>query len=165
MIRAVCLFFSLIFLRQIVIADEGMWLPNQLKQTCAMRMAEAGCKLPPEALYSEDAASLKDAVVRFGNGCTGEVVSADGLLLTNHHCGYEYVQALSTVADDYLQNGFAAKSRSEELPCPGLTVRFLQYMEDVSAQILTGIPLPDDLQLREDTIRQGCQKLIDARET
>ena len=165
MIRAVCLFFSLIFLSQIVVADEGMWLPNQLKQTCATRMAEAGCKLPPEALYSEDAASLKDAVVRFGNGCTGEVVSADGLLLTNHHCGYEYVQALSTVADDYLQNGFAAKSRSEELPCPGLTVRFLQYMEDVSAQILTGTPLPDDLQLREDTIRQRYQKLIDARKT
>lgn len=133
-------------------AEEGMWLPNKLKQTCAMKMASAGCTLSPDAIYSVSAPSLKDAIVRFGNGCTGEVVSPDGLVFTNHHCGYEYVQALSSVEHDYLKDGFAAQSRQEELPCAGLKVRFLQYLEDVSERIVGGEALSNDLKVREQEI-------------
>lgn len=133
-------------------AEEGMWLPNKLKQTCAVKMAAAGCKMSPEEIYSVNTPSLKDAIVRFGNGCTGEVVSADGLVFTNHHCGYEYVQALSSVEHDYLKDGFAALSRKEELPCVGLKVRFLQYLDDVSERILEGNTLSDDPKMREQEI-------------
>lgn len=133
-------------------AEEGMWLPNKLKQTCAIKMASAGCTLSPDDIYSVSAPSLKDAIVRFGNGCTGEVVSPDGLVFTNHHCGYEYVQALSSVEHDYLKDGFAAQSRQEELPCAGLKVRFLQYLEDVSERIVGGEALSNDLKVREQEI-------------
>lgn len=133
-------------------AEEGMWLPNKLKQTCAVKMAAAGCKISPEEIYSVNNPSLKDAIIRFGNGCTGEVVSADGLVFTNHHCGYEYVQALSSVEHDYLKDGFAAKSRKEELPCVGLKVRFLQYLDDVSERIIGNTPLAEDPKIRGQEI-------------
>ncbi len=139
------------------VAEEGMWLPNRIQQTCATKMAAAGCKLAPEAIYSRENPSLKDAVVRFGNGCTGEVVSADGLLFTNHHCGYEYVQTLSSVEHNYLRDGFAAKSRAEELPCAGLSVRFLQYMDDVTEQIVKD--LPTEQGARAEAIKTNISQL------
>ena len=118
-------------------ADEGMWLPALISQRIADMQAK-GLKLSAEDIYSVNQASLKDAVVLFGSGCTGELVSDEGLLFTNHHCGYSYIQKHSSVEHDYLKDGFWALNRGEELPNPGLTVRFLERMEDVTAQVLKG---------------------------
>ena len=119
-------------------ADEGMWLPALISERIADMQAK-GLKLSAEDLYSVNNASLKDAIVLFGGGCTGELVSEDGLLFTNHHCGYSYIQKHSSVEHDYLKDGFWAMNRKEELPNPGLTVRFLERMEDVTAQVLEGV--------------------------
>ena len=118
-------------------ADEGMWLPALISQRIADMQAK-GLKLSAEDIYSVNQASLKDAVALFGSGCTGELVSDQGLLFTNHHCGYSYIQKHSSVEHDYLKDGFWALNRGEELPNPGLTVRFLERMEDVTAQVLKG---------------------------
>ena len=118
-------------------ADEGMWLPNNIKSRIK-EMRKMGFKLKADDIYSDDKASLKDAVVQFGGGCTGEFISPDGLLITNHHCGYSSIQKLSSVEHDYLTDGFWAMSRSEELPVPGLTVTLLVKMEDVTARIAAG---------------------------
>ena len=118
-------------------ADEGMWLPNQIGQRIKDMKAK-GFKLSAEDVYNENGTSLKDAIVLFGTGCTGEMVSPDGLLLTNHHCGYGAIQKHSSVEHDYLTNGFWAMSRAEELPNPGLTVTFLERMEDVTARVEAG---------------------------
>ncbi len=118
-------------------ADEGMWLPSLISQRIADMQAK-GLKLSAEDIYSVNHSSLKDAVVLFGGGCTGELVSDEGLLFTNHHCGYSYIQRHSSVEHDYLKDGFWAKNRAEELPNPGLTVRFLVKMEDVTAAVLKG---------------------------
>lgn len=118
-------------------ADEGMWLPLLIQQRIGDMQAK-GFKLSAEDIYSVNKASLKDAVMRFGGGCTGEVVSDNGLLFTNHHCGYGNIQRLSTVEHDYLKDGYWAKSMAEELPCQGLSVSFLDYMEDVTDQVLKG---------------------------
>jgi hypothetical protein len=98
-------------------------------------MKELGCELTPKQIYDINNTSLKDAIVQFGGGCTGEIVSAEGLLLTNHHCGYGNIQKLSTVEHDYLKDGYWAMNRSEELPCEGLTVTFLESMQDVTGII------------------------------
>ena len=118
-------------------ADEGMWLPALISQRIGDMQAK-GFKLTAEDIYSVNQASLKDAVVLFGSGCTGELVSNDGLLFTNHHCGYGYIQKHSSVEHDYLKDGFWAMSRAEELANPGLTVSFLEYMQDVTAAVLKG---------------------------
>ena len=118
-------------------ADEGMWLPLLISQRIGDMQAK-GFKLSAEDIYSINKASLKDAVLHFGGGCTGEVVSDNGLLFTNHHCGYSNIQRLSTVEHDYLKDGYWAMNRDQELRCQGLTVSFLDYMEDVTDQILKG---------------------------
>ena len=102
-------------------------------------MQEKGFKLNADDIYSVNKACMKDAVVIFGSGCTGELISPDGLLITNHHCGYGQIQEHSTLEHDYLTNGFWAMSRPEELPNPELTVTFLKSMEDVTTQVLIGI--------------------------
>jgi len=117
-------------------ADEGMWLLPLLEKLNIGTMTEMGLKLTAEDIYSLNQASLKDAVVIFGRGCTAEIVSPEGLLLTNHHCGYGQIQNHSTVEHDYLTNGFWAMSREEELPNPGLSVTFLVRIEDVTGRIL-----------------------------
>lgn len=114
------------------IADEGMWLLPLLKQQKFPEMQALGLKLQDYDIYSPDSASLKDAVVIFGGGCTGEIVSPDGLLLTNHHCGYGQIQQHSTLEHDFLTDGFWAASRDQELPNPGLTVTFIDKIEDVT---------------------------------
>ncbi|MBQ2247336.1 MAG: S46 family peptidase [Tidjanibacter sp.] len=119
------------------IADEGMWLPSLIGERIADMKAK-GFELTAEDIYSVNQAALKDAIVLFGRGCTGELVSAEGLLLTNHHCGYGQIQYHSSVEHDYLTNGFWAMNRGEELPNPGLTVSFLQRMEDVTARVEAG---------------------------
>ena len=118
-------------------ADEGMWLPNLITERIK-EMRRMGFKLKANDIYSENNASLKDAVVQFGGGCTGEFISGEGLLLTNHHCGYSSIQKLSSVEHDYLTDGYWAKSRSEELPVPGLTVTLLVKMEDVTERMAAG---------------------------
>ena len=118
-------------------ADEGMWLPSLISQRIA-DMQQKGFHLSAEDIYNINEASLKDAVVLFGRGCTGDLISPEGLLLTNHHCGYGYIQKHSTVEHDYLKDGFWAMTRNEELPNKGLSVSFLERMEDVTTLVLKG---------------------------
>ena len=120
-------------------ADEGMWLPYSINGQNLADMQRLGCKLTAEQIFSFNQPSLKDAIVQFGGGCTGELISPEGLLLTNHHCGLGQVQAHSSVEHDYLQDGFWARSKAEELPNEGLTVSFLAYIEDVTTAILKGV--------------------------
>ena len=119
------------------VADKGMWLPSLISSRIK-DMKQKGFKLSAEDIYSINQASLKDAVVLFDGGCTGEIITEQGLLLTNHHCGYDAIQALSTVEHDYLTDGFWAMSNAEELPCPGLKVHILVRMEDVTERIANG---------------------------
>ena len=113
-------------------ADEGMWLLPLLQKMNGKALKEAGCKLTPDEIYSINHGSLKDAIIHFGGGCTGEIISAEGLIVTNHHCGYSHIQALSTDEHNYLMDGYWAMTRDQELPAPGLTITFLQSMTDVT---------------------------------
>ena len=115
-------------------ADEGMWMLPLLEKINADAIRNLGGRLTPDQIYSVNHSSIKDAVVQFGGGCTGELISGEGLLVTNHHCGYSSIQSLSTPEHNYLEDGYFAKNRAEELPVPGLTVRFLQSMTDVTEQ-------------------------------
>lgn len=116
-------------------ADEGMWVLSLLAKMNIGQMQEKGCQLSAEEIYSANNTSLKDAIIIFGGGCTGEIVSDKGLIFTNHHCGYSSIQQLSSVDHNYLRDGFWAKSHEEELPVPGLQVRFMTKLEDVTAII------------------------------
>ncbi|MCK5337733.1 MAG: S46 family peptidase, partial [Bacteroidales bacterium] len=120
-------------------ADEGMWIPLLVDRLNYVDMQEMGLNLTAEEIYSVNNSSLKDAIVIFGGGCTGEIISADGLLITNHHCGYGVIQSHSTIEHDYLSDGFWAMSREEELVNPGLSVRFLERIEDVTERVLAGL--------------------------
>jgi hypothetical protein len=120
--------------------EEGMWLLSMISSMNYKDMKAKGLKLTPEQIYSVNQASLKDAVVSFGGFCTGEMVSGEGLLITNHHCGYGQIQSHSTVEKDYLTNGFWAMKREDELPNQGLTATFIIRVEDVTAKILKGLP-------------------------
>jgi hypothetical protein len=142
-------------------ADEGMWLLPLIEKLNIGKMTELGLKLSSEDIYSLNKASVKDAIVIFGGGCTGEIVSSQGLLLTNHHCGYGLIQAHSTVEHDYLQNGFWAMSREEELPNPRLAVTFLIKIEDVTSQVLANVKEGMSESERNNAIsdsRQAIQK-------
>ena len=141
-------------------ADEGMWLPSLISQRIA-DMQEKGFRLDAEDIYSINQASLKDAVVLFGRGCTGELISPEGLLLTNHHCGYSQIQQHSSVEHDYLKDGFWAMNRSEELPNKGLTVSFLERMDDVTAQVLNGYTADMTEEQRVELVKKNSQALID----
>ncbi|PZF71418.1 S46 family peptidase [Taibaiella soli] len=119
-------------------AKEGMWLPPTVKNREA-DMKAMGLEIPVEKLYNDNGTGFNNAVVLFGKGCTGELVSSKGLILTNHHCGYGSVQALSGPGKDYFANGFWAMNNGEELPCPGLTVTFIRKMENVTDNILSNL--------------------------
>lgn len=120
------------------LAKEGMWIPTLLDKYNIEDMKQMGFRLTAEDIYNVNQASMKDAVVLFGSGCTAELISDEGLLITNHHCGFDAIQNHSSLEHDYLTNGFWAKNRQEELPNPELRVRFLNRMEDVSALVLSG---------------------------
>ena len=141
-------------------ADEGMWLPSLISERIG-DMQEKGFRLSAEDIYSINQASLKDAVVLFGRGCTGEVISPEGLLLTNHHCGYGQIQKHSSVEHDYLRDGFWAMSRDEELPNEGLTVSFLERMEDVTGRILDGYSADMTEQQRDSVVKANSEALIE----
>ena len=140
-------------------ADEGMWLPVLINQRIKDMRAK-GFKLKAEDVYSVNKACLKDAVVLFGSGCTGELVSGEGLLFTNHHCGYGQIQKHSSVEHDYLKDGFWAMSRDKELPNPGLTVSFLEYMEEVTDAVLNGYREGMTEKQRDSVIKVNSQKLV-----
>lgn len=140
-------------------AGEGMWIP-MLLQYNEKEMQAMGMKITAEDIYSINHSSLKDAIVLFGGGCTGELVSDQGLLLTNHHCGYDYIQKHSSVEHDYLTNGFWAMNRGEELPCPGLSVIFLREMRDVTEQVLEGVTIDMSEEERQAKIDENTKRLI-----
>jgi len=120
-------------------ADEGMWLLPLLEKLNMEHMQELGLELGADDIYHINRSSLKDAIVIFGGGCTGEMISDRGLVLTNHHCGYGVIQTHSTVENDYLTDGFWAADINEEIPSPGLSVTFLNRIEDVSDRVLEGV--------------------------
>lgn len=141
-------------------ADEGMWLPSLISQRIGDMQAK-GFTLTAEDIYSINQACLKDAVVHFGGGCTGELVSPEGLLITNHHCGYGQIQRHSSVEHDYLRDGFWAMTRAEELPNPGLSVSFLEYMEDVTDKVLKGYKDGMSEEEREALVEKNSAKLVE----
>ncbi len=141
--------------------DEGMWLPMLVERLNFIDMQKAGLKLTSEELYSVNHSSLKDAIVQFGGGCTGEIVSNQGLIFTNHHCGYGEIQAHSTVEHDYLTNGFWAYSKAEELPNPELTVTFLVRMEDVTSKVLSDVTANMTEAERSSKIKKAINGLKD----
>ncbi|MEA4917381.1 S46 family peptidase [Proteiniphilum sp.] len=134
------LLFAILVAALTVKADEGMWLLKELNRESITRMKELGFTFPVDQLYDEANPSLKDAVVIFGGGCTGVAVSKEGLIFTNHHCGYGAIQKLSAVEHDYLKDGFVAKTRKDELAAEGLSVSFLRSMTDVTDRILPHLP-------------------------
>lgn len=125
-------------------ADEGMWMLTDLKKQNAAVMQDLGLDISVDKVYCPDSISLKDAVVHFGGGCTGEVISAEGLVLTNHHCGYQYIQQHSAVEHDYLTDGFWAMSREQELPCEGLTITFIDRILDVTDYVQEQLKKDED---------------------
>ena len=127
-----------------VYADEGMWMLTDLKQQNAAVMQDLGLDIGIDEVYCPDNVSLKDAVVHFGGGCTGEVISAEGLVLTNHHCGYSYIQQHSSVEHDYLTDGFWAMTREQELPCEGLSVTFIDRILDVTEYVKEQLAQDED---------------------
>jgi len=141
-------------------ADEGMWLPLLLKQLNEKDMKAMGMKMSAEDIYAVNKSSLKDAIVLFGRGCTGEVISSEGLLLTNHHCGFGQIQEHSSLEHDYLMNGFWARNRSEELPNKGLSVTFIVRMEDVSDKITQGLNSVKDEAERESLVASRSALLV-----
>ncbi|MDY0016037.1 MAG: S46 family peptidase [Bacteroidales bacterium] len=142
-------------------ADEGMWLPYLLQLLNEKDMKAKGMKISAEDIYSVNQVSLKDAIVLFGGGCTGNIVSDKGLLLTNHHCGYGSIQSQSSLEHDYLTNGFWAMNKEQELPIPGLTVTLLVYMKDVSEEVLMHVPTNQITEReREILIDENIQKII-----
>ncbi len=143
-------------------ADEGMWLLTLIEKLNMPAMQELGFQLSAEDIYSINHSSLKDAVVIFGEGCTGEIVSGEGLIFTNHHCGFDYIQNHSSLEHDYLQDGFWAESRKNELPNPGLEVRFLKQIDNITEQILSGISDSLPVEVRRMRINDSI-KVIEKR--
>ena len=142
-----------------LLADEGMWLPSQIAQRINDMQAK-GFKLSAEDLYSINNSSLKDAIVHFNGGCTGELISNEGLLITKHHCGYSKIQYHSSVEHDYLKDGFWAMTREQELANPDLYVAFLEYMEDVTDEVLKGYAPGMSEEERNSIIRTNSDKII-----
>lgn len=128
-----------LFISTFVKADEGMWLPQLLAQLNEKQMKSMGMRISAKDIYSINNGSLKDAIVSFGGFCTGEVISSKGLVLTNHHCGFDNIQNHSTLERNYIRDGFWAKSYGEEIPNPGLFVTFIVRIDDVSKQVLEGV--------------------------
>lgn len=147
----------------VLLAEEGMWIPSMLK-SLERDMQKLGCKLTAEDIYSTNKSSLKDAVVHFGGGCTGAMISEQGLLITNHHCAYGQIQSHSSVENDYLTNGFWAYSKNEELPCSGLTVTFVIRIEDVTSKILQEVT-ESISETQRDSIIQARSKQIEKEAT
>ncbi|MCX6304810.1 MAG: S46 family peptidase [Bacteroidetes bacterium] len=152
-------FIILAMLRFSAMAEEGMWIPMLIEQLNIKHLQDLGLKLSAEDIYSVNHSSLKDAIVQFGGGCTAEIVSPQGLILTNHHCGLGAIQRLSSLQHDYLTDGFWAGSFEEEIPSPGVTVTLLVRMEDVTKQVLEGVNDQMNQFQRAQVIKQNAEKL------
>ena len=137
-------------------ADEGMWLLPLLQKFNADAMRNIGCRLTAEDIYSINKTSLKDAIVQFGGGCTGEIISDEGLLVTNHHCGYSSIQRLSTPEHNYLEDGFWALSKADELPVPGLSVTFMRSMQDVTS-VFRGLKDSKEVEAKKAEIEKAAK--------
>jgi hypothetical protein len=146
-------------------ADEGMWLPQLINALNYADMKKNGFRLTAEQIYSINKSSMKDAVVQFGGGCTAEIISPEGLILTNHHCGFSNIAALSTVANDYLKNGYWAMNRGEELRCENLSVLFINRIEDVTGKVLTGLNLKYSEIQRDSAIKANMKTVENAAKT
>jgi hypothetical protein len=169
--RLLAIVLAILIIIPLARADEGMWVPILLKKYSFAQMQKAGFKLTAEDIYDINNASLKDAVVGLGREgrpfshfCTGELVSDEGLIITNHHCGYGAIQQHSTVEHDYLTDGFWAYQKSEELANPGITASFLKRMEDVTSKVLEGITDEMTEEERELKIRDNQKSIIEAAE-
>ena len=144
-------------------ADEGMWLPQLLGQQVYNDMVKHGLKLSKDQLYSINKPSIKDAIIIFGGGCTGEIVSNQGLIFTNHHCGYGAINAASTLEHNYLKDGFYAYSKDQEIQS-SLTVTFLEKIEDVTGQVekaLAGLSFEQRLQKTQEVYKEITDKVAD----
>ena len=155
-----------VFIAPQAMADEGMWLLQLMRQqNLKEKMAEAGLQISVDEIYSPDAPSLKDAIGIFGGGCTGEVVSPNGLVLTNHHCGFSFIQQLSTVEHNYLHNGFWSQSYEEELPCEGIAFTFVKEIKDVTDEIDARIAdgrLTEEASFQRDALAAIGKELFEA---
>ncbi len=151
--------FIICFVSNIGFTGEGMWLPLLLKSLNEKEMKSMGMKIKAEDIYSINKGSLKDAIVNFGGGCTSEIISDQSLLLTNHHCGYGYIQSFSSVEHNYLQNGFWARTKSEELPCSGLSATIISRMEDVTNAVLEGVEKSWNENQRRNKVDENIEKL------
>ena len=154
--KRILTFVAALFVALSACADEGMWLLPLLRQMNGKALKDAGCKLTPEQIYSVNKSSLKDAIVHFGGGCTGEVISAKGLVVTNHHCGYSSIQGLSTDEHNYLMDGFWARTIEDEIPVPDLSVTFLVSMEDVTLSKLS----EEELVKQAEEANPGCEARV-----
>lgn len=149
---------SLLFTTVVLHAEEGMWQPTKLKRQ-ESEMRRLGLEIAVESLYNTEGTGLNNAIAVFGNGCTSELISRNGLLLTNHHCAYSTVQALSTAQRNYLQDGFWAMNTAEEIPCPGLKVKFSRKMVEVTDYILRNLSDTTDEVVRNKKIRERISEI------
>ncbi len=159
LISSIFIFITCTLYLPLCFAGEGMWLPIFLKSLNEAEMQEMGMKMSAEDIYSVNKGSLKDAIVHFGGFCTGEVISDQGLLLTNHHCGYSAIQSHTTLENNYIKDGFWAASHKHELANPGLYAKFIVRIEDVSKQALKGVNNKMDEAARQSQIDQNLNEL------
>src|SRR4030095_99533 len=148
-----------LFVLSLARADEGMWLPLLLEKMNEKQMKSLGMKISAKDIYNINSGSLKDAIVSLGGFCTGEVISSKGLLLTNHHCGFDAVQNHSSIEHNYIRDGFWAANYSEEKPNPGLFVTFIVRIEDVTKQTLNGVTTSMSEQERQSAIDKNITEI------
>ncbi len=160
--KKICFLLFVILNSNFSFAREGMWFPQLLKELNESEMKSLGMQISAEDIFNANKSSIKDAVVQFGGGCTGEIISDRGLLITNHHCGFSQIQSLSTIEKNYLQIGYWSTTDAEEIPCPGLTVTFVRDIIDVSKIVLKDIveEMPEEnrtalIKLRTDSIEKN----------
>jgi hypothetical protein len=144
------------------IAHEGMWIPSMIKSMVEGDMKAMGMKISAEDLYAINQSSIKDAVVHFNGGCTSVLVSDEALLLTNHHCGYSLIQSHSTLENNYLEDGFWAMSKADELPNPGISATIIKEIKDVTADMLKDLPADASEAQRADQIKKMTAALVAA---
>ncbi len=152
-------FLSIVITANTLKADEGMWMLPLIQKLNIKTMSDIGFKLSAKDIYDINNSSLKDAVLQFGGGCTAEIISKEGLILTNHHCGYGSIQKLSSVEHNYLLNGFWAMNHDEEIPAPGLTVTFLDRFEDVTKEVTDALASTADTKAKEEVLKKVSDKL------
>ncbi len=162
--RKILLLFLSVFVAVQLSAKEGMWIPILLEKYNFAEMQKMGFKLSVQDIYDVNHSSMKDAVVIFGSGCTGELISDEGLLITNYHCGYRQIQSHSSIEHNYLEDGFWAGNKNEELSNERLTVSFLEYMEDVTDKVMEGTDGKEG-EAKQNLIKENTDKILrDARQ-